>query len=196
MHERHELTFVLKRLPFAKIRLAVHSSATEAHEAWRDYGMEDYGRLRDHICEDDALSDALQLAWLPVLKGARKSSRTLYEVIGRFHALNQIEALRPEIVTLLVLSPPKGAPWDYERLRALAQAMLVLEASGRDQAVPEFRAILRATKATPWLGLKRRRRRRASLAGFVGCHPDRLRERAGRDRAGQAPKIWDELGDG
>ena len=194
---RQDFTIRLKPVRLADIQLSIHESAVDAYEAWRKYGMEDYARLHDHIFDDDALSDALQLASLPVIEGNPEIRPRLYEVIGRFHTFTQIDALRPKTVSLVVLEPGDETPWDDSRLRSLAQAMLVLDACGREEAVPEFRAIYRAidraTKDKAWLAVKPSRRSRERLAQFAGCSMDQLRERPDPD---EEPAIRDMLDDG
>ena len=170
-----KLKIGLRQVRYTNVQLSIHESAIEVYETWRNYGMEDYSRFDDKIFEDGPWANALQLSVLPVVEGDRHLRPRLYEAIGRFHTYTQIDALRPEHVTLAVLQPNDGKQWEDGCLQTLAQAMLVLEAFGRREPTEEFTFILAAAKPGRWPALASRKLSLAGLAEFLRCGLDALR---------------------
>lgn len=159
-------------------RLFIHPAALPAHRAW-SAAITLADRFPAHrLLGREALREALRQAPLPVLWLPGASHGGAYGVIGRFNIYHQVTLARPELVTLAVIEGGDG--WSEGRVRALSQAVHLLDIGGRANPLAEFSAVHAAAREEGWDALFGPRPARKAMAERLGTTVDRLRDRRAR----------------
>ena len=122
----------------------------------------------------ESLADVCESVLLPCLEMPMGQSLARYGVIGRFHVYEQIRKMDPAVVAVAIVQPPDEG-WDAGRVRALAEALFIVEAGGRARPVREFRALYESAREKPWASLRPGYRSRKRLAKATGCTKNQLR---------------------
>ena len=165
----------IQRLRFKPGAFVVHPSAHDAYDAWLTACPEGERLLGTGLLTDSVLADAWMYSPLPVMR-IKDGTKTRYGVVGRFYLYHQITETKPPLITLAVIVPG-DTTWNEERIRALSQALLVIEAGGRAKPTAEFRALYDATRHSIWPALRKQHLSRRAIARVLVCSENKLQKR-------------------
>ena len=177
-----EIPFRIRTVTYASANFQIHPWARIAHDIHLKSGSIAHRYPGHKLLSQRALSDALWLSPLPVIRMDNDRRRATYGVIGRFNVFHQLTEIVPDWVTLAVVAPESDKRGIVSRVMASTQGMLILDAGGRCDPIREFEAV--------WSEARRHNRGLTSLidgkpsihkmSQRLGCKPDKLRRRRRR----------------
>ncbi len=174
-----EIRFRISTVKYATADFRLHPWARTAHDIFLKSGSIAHRYPGHKLLSQHALSDALRLSPLPVIRMDNSGRRATFGVIGRFNIFHQLTEIAPNRVTLAIIAPEYDKRGIVSRFMAATQGMIILDAGGRCAPIQEFEAV--------WSEARRHQRGLTSLidgkpsirkvSKRLGCKPDKLRRR-------------------